>query len=162
MAQRTDRACVEHRLGALPAHDLLEIEIDHRRQARGLRLEQHGLCVVELLAIGFSANTGLPSASARIAICACKDGTVAIATACTDGILDQSAPVAVSFGTPSTCASSRVRAALLPASAIDLAARIGAERRQLHNASIVTTDNAETDHGAKAHKMTDLRRAAWI
>ena len=67
MAQRADRAVVEHGLGALPAHDLVEIEIDHGRLAADASLAASmARAPARSLAIGFSANTGLPSSSARM------------------------------------------------------------------------------------------------
>ena len=44
MAQHADGVGIEHRLGALPAHDLMEIEVDHGRQTSKRCLPQHGPC----------------------------------------------------------------------------------------------------------------------
>src|SRR6185503_14529139 len=38
MPQRADRICIEHGFGALPGHDLMEVEIDHRWLAAHTRL----------------------------------------------------------------------------------------------------------------------------
>ncbi len=47
MAQRADLPVVEHFLGALPARDLMEIEIDHRRDPALVGRRQHGARVAE-------------------------------------------------------------------------------------------------------------------
>ena len=124
MAQRADRAGVEHRLGALPAHDLMEIEIDHGRPAAErrpgaawrARLAGRSPC-------GFSANTGLPSSSAvsrdlRLQARQRGDGDRLHV-----GVLDQRAPVAVRpsahrrRGRARPCARRRCRRAPPPRSA---------------------------------------------
>src|SRR4249919_388410 len=48
MPQRADRICIDHSLGVLPGHDLMEIEVDHRRPAARVRLLEHGACGTEI------------------------------------------------------------------------------------------------------------------
>ena len=82
MAQRADRVGIEHGLGALPAHDLMEIEIDHGRRG-SRRLPQHGARIGEIAGHRLFGEYRLAEFERRIAICACRLGSVAMATACT-------------------------------------------------------------------------------
>ncbi len=88
-------------------------------------------------AIGFSAKTGLPSASAAAATCACKLGNVAMATALHVGVVDQRAPVAISLRHADVTRQFRGARVIAAGQRHHLAARVGAERRQLDIASII-------------------------
>src|SRR5262245_31825760 len=48
MPQRADRICVQHEFGALPGHDLMEVEVDHRRLTARVRLLEHGAGSAEI------------------------------------------------------------------------------------------------------------------
>ena len=63
------------------------------------------------LAIGFSANTGLPSSSARMRDLRLQAGSVAMATACTSGSSTSARQSPYPLATPAARASSAVRAA---------------------------------------------------
>src|SRR5690242_6688996 len=68
-------------------------------------------------AIGFSANTGLPSSRALSAIAGCRAGSVAMATASTLGCSTNCCQSPNARGMPAADASSAVRATSRPASA---------------------------------------------
>ncbi len=133
VAQRADRAGVEHRLGALPGHDLMEIEIDHgrqpalRRPRAAWRARRQGR-----RPSAFRRTPACRSSSAAIAISACRLGSVAMATACDVLVLDQRAPVAIGLRRrrPRARASARARG-IAAGERHHLAARVGAERRQV-------------------------------
>ena len=98
VAQRADRIGVEHRLGALPAHDLMEVEIDHGRPAAERRLPQHRARAGEIARHRLLGEH-------RLAQFECADGDLRLqAWRRGDGdclhvlILDQCAPIAIRFG----------------------------------------------------------------
>ena len=107
-------------------------------------------------ASGFSTNTGLPRSSARSAMSGCRSGGTAIATASTDGIIDQRPPVADAArnirGPRELGRARRIGAG----ERHHLAARIGAERREEDGAAIVAADDTDADH----LRRLPLRRTA--
>ena len=142
MAQRADGAGIEHRFGAFPAHDLMEIEIDRGRLSAEFRLSQHGARGVQVaghrlfdkhrLAEFKCADRDLPLQARRRG-----DGDRLHAR-----ILDQWAPAAVA---PSDVGFERKRGRACRVSAgkrHHLATRVGAKRGQLHAASVIGSDNA--------------------
>ena len=118
MTQRADRAAVEHGLGALPGHDLWKLK--SIAVGFGLRAACCSMARAPARspAIGFSANTGLPSASARSAIFSLQAGQRRDGDRLDIAVLDQCAPIAIGLrDAADSRAISAVRAALLPASA---------------------------------------------
>jgi hypothetical protein len=116
----------------LPARDLVEIEVDTVGRRPSSAWRSMARASSSVLAMGFSANTGLPSSSALSAIGACKAGMVAMATASTAGSSTSARQSPYAFGTSAARASSAVRAALLPASAVT------SQRRSARNAGSCT------------------------
>ena len=142
MAQRADGAGIEHLLGALPGHDLMEIEIDHGRQAAESRLLQHGARAGQIAGHRLFGEH-------RLAEFERADGDLRLqARQRGDGdrlhvlVLDQRAPIAIGFGHARGAGQLGGAAGVAAGERHHLAARIGAERGQLDGASVIAADDA--------------------
>ena len=97
MPQRADRICIDHGFGALPGHDLMEVEVDHRRLAARARLLEHGTRGTEIARQRFFRKNRLAQLER-----ANRDLRLQAGQRC-DGdrlhvrVLDQGSPVAISL-----------------------------------------------------------------
>ena len=103
--------------------------------------------------MGFSANTGSPSSSARNSDLALQDRYgLAMATACTASLLQPARASRRMLLAHLPCAGegSAVRTASLPGKRDHFAARVGAERRKLHGpVQNYSSYDAYIDHGSQ-------------
>jgi len=153
MAKRADCIGVEHRLGALPAHDLMEIEVDHGRFAASSGLQKHRACAGEVIChrlFGENRFAQLQRADCYWHLQTRQGSDGNRLHVC---VLDELAPVAIGLGYSGVTGTLGCTFFIAAGKCDHLATRVGPESRQLHSTSIIAADYSQTDHVSKSRHL---------